>query len=226
MNTFYKKKYLQFSKINNNNKRISLNTHIEELWTYYNEKIDIDSNSFLNKYVFRNIKILALFGEINSIEKDIFKSFKFLKAIHLETIFFGKLCRKGTDWISSINFDLHVNLSNRSDLDMHVNQTKFIFLQFYTIFNAEKDVLNMLQNEDFCLFKNYPFDQLVIFRIRYLKYLFNEKYTCTVQWIFKHIYLYAQYSSRIGINKDTFSDFFTSNKGSAAIDKLTSKKTI
>jgi hypothetical protein len=98
INTFYKRNYLKFSQINNDD----INCSIETLWTYDNENIDIDSTSFLNKYIFHKVKKLALWGEINSIEKDTFKPFKDLKSIYLDIIFFGKLSRKGTEWISSI----------------------------------------------------------------------------------------------------------------------------
>ena len=192
MNTFYKRNYLKFSRINNSDINF-LNTSIETLWTIFNEKIDIDSNSFLNKHVFSRIKYLALFGEINSIEKDIFKPFKCLKTIYLETIFFRKLSKKGTEWISSINSDLHVNLSNRSELDLYVNQTKIIFLDLFTISNTEKDKIKIFQDEDFCLFRNYPFDQLVLFKIKHLNTLFSLKYTCTIQWVLKYVSKFKGY---------------------------------
>ena len=78
-NTFYKRNYLSFSTFNNSDVNF-LNANIENLRTR-NEKINIDSNSFLNKYVFKNIEFLHLGGEINSIEKDIFRSFKKLTLI-------------------------------------------------------------------------------------------------------------------------------------------------
>ena len=214
INTFYKKNYLKFSRLNNTDK-FFFNSNIEILWTYRNEKIDIDSNSFLNKYLFHNLKGLALFGEINSIEKDIFKTFRSLINIYFDLTFFGKLSRKGTEWISSINFDLHVNLSNRSDLDLHINETKLIHLVMITISNAEKETINIFPNEDFCLFRNYPFDQLVLFKIVYLQSLFDSEYTCTIQWVLKHVYLYARFPHLRRddfIDDFTFSDFLASNQ--------------
>jgi len=55
LNTLYKKNYLSFSSFNNSVMDF-LNVNIEELRTFDSEKINIDSNSFLNKYVFKNIK--------------------------------------------------------------------------------------------------------------------------------------------------------------------------
>ena len=210
-NTFYKRNYLKFTNINNSDISF-LNTNIERLWTCNNEKIDIDSNSFLNKYVFHNVKNLGLWGEINSIEKDIFKSFKLLKVIHFDMMFFTKLSRKGTEWISSINFDLHVNLSNKSELDLYINQTKMIHLHIFSISNSDKDSIHVFLDEDFCLFKAFPFDQLIIVYIKYVKY--NKKYTCTIQWLLKNIHFYAQYPEMVNefhINYQFF-EFLPSNK--------------
>jgi hypothetical protein len=230
INTFYKRNYLKFSRINNSDINF-LNTSIESLWTKFNEKIDIDSNSFLNKYIFNSIDNLLLMGEINSIEKDIFKPFKKLKMIYLETIYFGKLSRKGIEWISSINSDLHVNLSNRSELDLYVNQTTTIILFIYSISNNEIDKIKIFQDEDFCLFKNYPFDQLVFFQIAYIKRYFSLKYTCTVQWIQKYLYLYSQYPQLRKYNyiyDRVFFDFIASNKtnNSNQFEKCDFKKMI
>ena len=214
INTFYKSNYLKFSQIKNSDMRF-LNTKVETLWAYGIEKIDIDSNSFLNKYLFHNLKELGLFGEIRSIEKDIFKSFKSLKTIYLDVIFFKQLTRKGTEWISSINFDLHVNLTNKSELDLNVNHTKMIYLNLLTIFNAKTDTINIFLDEDFCLFRNYPFDQLIIIKILYLKRIFSKKYTCTLQWVLKNIHFYVQYPQILGFDLNyIYSDFLTSNNES------------
>ena len=219
INTFYKRNYLQFSRINNSDIQF-LNTNVKTLWTYDNEKIDIDSNSFLNKYVFHNVTDLGLFGEIKSIEKDIFKSFKYLKIIYLDIIFFKQLSRKGTEWISSINFDLHVNLTNKSELDLNVNHTKIIYLNLVTILNTKADTINIFLDEDFCLFRNYPFDQLVIIKILHLKTIFSQKYTCTIQWVLKNIYLYAEYSYILGFDFNyIYSDFLTSNNQTYKFEK-------
>ena len=93
INTFYKRNYFKFSQINNSDVNF-LNTSIEALWSEFNEKIDIDSNSFLNKYVFSSIKSLALLGEINSIEKDILKSFKELKIIFFRKFILWKTIKE------------------------------------------------------------------------------------------------------------------------------------
>ena len=213
INTFFKKNYLSFSTLNNSDIDF-LHANIEMLKTYDSEKINIDSNSFLNKYVFHNLIALWLMGEINSIEKDTFKSFKQLRTIYFETTFFGKLSRKGIEWISSINFDLNVNLSNRSELDLYAKQAKFINLQINLVYN-DLSYIKIFENEDFCLFKDFPFNQLIIFRIyenfKDSKELMRQKYSCTVQWILQYHHLYAQYPN-MGINRRIYSDFLTSNK--------------
>ena len=208
LNTFYKRNYLSFSTFDFNSSDMAfLNANIETLVTYENEKINIDSNSFLNKYVFHTIKSLDLSGEINSIEKDIFRPFKQLTTIIFEARFFEKLYRKGIEWISSVNFDLNVNLSNKSQLHLKVNHTKIIELTGLS--NAE--IKNMkFQNEDFCLFIDYPFNQLIVFKIHSVKNLMRPKYTCTLQWILQYHHLYAQYPNIVG--RKVYSDFLTLNR--------------
>ena len=219
INTFYKKNYLSFSTFNSSDIDL-FNVNIGSLSTYYSEKINIDSNSFLNKYVFQNITMLYLYGEINSIDKDILKSFKQLEIIFFESTFFGKLSRKGIEWISSINFDLNVNLTNRTELDLNVNQTKVIELR-EGILSNDKKVIMIFKNEDFCLFKDFHFNQLIIFRINdlkdlkyilmYTKQLIRPKYTCTIQWILQYHHLYAKYRN-LAIYSLVYSDFLTSNR--------------
>ena len=201
INTFYKKNFLKFDKIPSNYS-IFLNPKIKSMFAYNIEKIDIDSTSFLNKHVFKNLNVLALFGDINYIEKDIFKDFNQLKNIFFNTIYFEKLIRKGTKWISYINYGLHVNLNNKSDIDLNINKIKMINLNFYTIMNLEMEEILLFPNEDICLFEDFPFDQLVIFSFGHLYELFEaHNVSCTFQWLMKYYDLLAQ-------NKDLSENYF------------------
>ena len=213
LNTFYKRNYLSFSTFDTNSDMDFLNANIETVRTE-NEKINIDSNSFLNKHVFKNIKSLILDGVIDSIEKDIFRSFKQLTTIRFEIVFFAKLYRKGIEWVSALNFDLNVNLSNKSDLDLKVNRMKTLQLVDSSFLQPLDN--GIFQNEDFCLFKDFPFNQLVVFTIAGLKKLMRPKYTCTIQWILQYHHFYAQYPN-LGLNKPIYSYFFTSNRENISI---------
>ena len=66
----------------------------------------------------------------------------------------------------------------------------------------------IFQNEDFCLFKDFPFNQLIILKIinfSQLKMLIGFKYTCTLQWILQYHHYYAEYPNII--NRQDNNDF-------------------
>ena len=157
--------------------------------------IDVDSK-FLNRYVFARLKSIDLFGHMNSIEPEVFKPLKELRYISIQ--YFDILFvirRQGIDWIKNINSDVNVKLNNQTDVDL--NQDKFFSLKLYSNreFWASKSN-HYFDEEDFCLFVDYPFHQLVFFLPHQtedsLKYRNNTPYTCTELWLYQ-FYREAQY---------------------------------
>ena len=185
--TFYKSSFLKFSS---NYKSTQLKSNVEMLRIENAEKIDIDSY-LLNENVFKNIMILSISGEINSIEEGLFKSFTNLININLDLEYFENLIHKGTKWISSINHGLHVNLSNRTQLELNLKNVVKICVTKDMSSNIEaNEVLTVLvRDEDFCLFKDFPFDQMVLLLIHDLTTRI-QNLSCTLIWLIKDYHLY------------------------------------
>ena len=194
--TFYKSSFLKF-QFSSNNKSTPLTGNVKELNIYKIEKIDIDSY-LLNENIFKNIDTLLISGEINSIEEGIFKPFTYLRRIGLDIEYFDSLIHKGTKWISSINYDLRVNLSNQSQLELNLNRTVKIYVQSSHPNMESKEFLTILvRDEDLCLFKDYPFDQMVILLI----YEFTtrlQNLSCTLVWLMKDYHLYYKSKTKLG----------------------------
>ena len=196
--TFYKSSFLKFSS---NYNSTQLNSSVTELFLLQIEKIDIDSN-LLNENVFKNINGLIIAGEINSIQQGIFKSFAYLRTIYIVLEYFENLIHKGTKWISSINHDLHVNLSNRSQIELNINRSVNIYVQDMFQNTKIKDVLTILvRDEDFCLFKDFPFDQMVLLLIFEMTNRI-QNLSCTLVWLMKDYHLY--YKNYIYLGSSNF----------------------
>ena len=198
--TFYKSSFLKFSS---NNKSTPLTGNVKELYMLNNEKIDIDSN-LLNENIFKNLRFLWINGEINSIQEGIFKSIKNLRRIDIDIDYFDNLIHKGTKWISSINHDLHVNRSNQTQLELYKNKATVIAVEYMVSNLKVNEVPTILvRDEDFCLFKDFPFDQMVLLLIYELTQKL-ENLSCTLVWLMKdyHLYHYKNFSF-LNINIDT-----------------------
>jgi hypothetical protein len=133
--------------------------------------IDLDSN-IMNKNVFEKVNNVWIFGELRSIENDLFKSFRNIRYIFLYRI----LHAQGNGWIRYINSDLNVNLSNCTQIDENRDLMA-------TILNLKFDIEDPIYNdekEDFCLFSNFPFNQMVV-----LEGFFIQK-SCVYVWIIHH----------------------------------------
>ena len=187
--TFYKSSFLKFAS---NHKSTELNSCVKELNIDKIEKIDVDSN-LLNENVFKDLSILIINGEINSIEGGVFKPFKYLGNILLDLEYFENLIHKGAKWISSINHDLHVNLSNQTQLELNKKRVVNILVQSsFSNIEVKENMTLLVRDEDFCLFKDYPFDQMVFLLIyEFTKTLQNL--SCTLVWLMKDYHLYYKY---------------------------------
>ena len=187
--TFYKSSFLKFSS---NYKSAQQNSYVKSLYMEKIEKIDIDSY-LLNENVFKSIITLSIDGEINSIQEGIFKPFTYLRTIYLELNYFENLIHKGTKWISSINHGFHINLSNQTQLKLNINRLVKISVDDKSQNRRANEIMTILvHDEDFCLFKDFPFDQMVLLLIHELTKRI-ENLSCTLVWLMNDYHLYYKY---------------------------------
>ena len=190
IDTFYKKNVLTFS----NEVNTELNSKITRLNFIDSVNINLDLN-IIHPSVFnytKEIFIINNYNSLNSISGDIFEHLKNLKTISLNGFIFRKISHKqGIKWIRQWNNDLNVNLSNILEICSSFKEIKI------TTSLEGLTLSQVFPEEDFCVFVDFPFNQLIII---YNENLYkNEKFTstCTYLWLIQY---YRQYQK---IYKDT-----------------------
>lgn len=174
--TFFKREMIQFeddhqtSEINSSVIQVSFKS-------FSNLKFD---TSILNKSIFRKMSFLVLRGEVASIQTDLFGFFPHLEEILIDSpraVFH----RQGLAWLTYLNRHVKVNLSDRVELTNEIVRRIDISVE---IDAYERLIKHTFPDEDFCLFRDFPYEQLVLlgkFRQRD-----DPTLTCTYSWLLKH----------------------------------------
>ena len=190
--TFYKRNVLTFEN------RIfdDLNSTINVLQIYV-ENINIDSN-LMNPSVFQRTEILKLFGKVKTIDGRSLNLLKSLYCIMLSKDHFRDMIHKnGIKWMRDLNSNLSVNLSNFKDLESNYKYIKEVNI-YCNSYNPEIRLSKVFPDEDFCLYKDFPFKQLVILaeyaeREEVLNLLKTRDYTCTYLWLAQYLDKFLQF---------------------------------
>jgi hypothetical protein len=208
IDTFYKRNLLEFHHLEN---VTDINSWVINLFFYNTEKIDLNS-VLLNNLVFKNIEMLGIYGEVKSIQTGLLRSFKKLKLFIMDPFFLRQLFhRKGADWLRDLNSDFYVDLENRSQIESLMKANKWLIFDIdmyknYMSYYLDRDSLFKIDlvfpNEDFCLYKQFPFNQLVIMAIssRNLFFGLNSTFSCTFVWFIKYYDIYSDYIPDLNIN--------------------------
>ena len=205
-NTYYKRNFPRFQPMS----RIDLNISEEEFRSsiFYLDFVNmqnIELNSFiLNEFLFSNIVSLRLFGDIVSIKKGLFKSFKDLKIIYLDIFSTRKLMNRGIDWLFDFNSGINVDVNN-SSMAKYYNENdcvKIIVNSYY-----EKGIVEIVEfnsyehfpDEDFCLYTKFPFNQLVLMLLGDFRSYYHS---CTFLWFVQNNKLVSHFC------QDDYIEFF------------------
>jgi hypothetical protein len=185
-NTFYKSNVLKFISQTFD----EMNTKIELVEIY--DSVDIDLNrEFLHPSIFRNLeRIVISEGSLNSIEVELFESLENLREIEIWPLNFRELNHKsnGIEWIKTINRHLSVDLNDTKQLEANINRTKFIYINCIKGYDIGFIKLSdVLPEEDFCLYSDFPFHQMVLFveqcNYESFEYKITDfETTCTYLW--------------------------------------------
>ena len=188
-NSFYSRRILIFS--NDTFSSISINTSINALLLKI-PNVDIDLN-FLNPSVFQNLHNLEISNKVRSIQSNLFSKLRNISTITIEQEYFRNLIHNGgIEWIKNINKGLDVNISDSNDLKGNSHHIKYIIIQdSITATNIDPidSIVEVLPEEDFCLYKDYPFNQLVYImktRIGDSNCSSRIKLTCTFIYLFQY----------------------------------------
>ena len=174
--SFYKTNVLSFSSISE-----EINSYIYVIVIYSSRNIDLDLK-FLNPSVFKSLSSIYAMDQIRSIDANLFVYLKRIEYLEIEARYTKKLMHKGIDWIRAWNKDnvrVDFNDSNsvRDQFDSHVN----LKIRFYEY----QLVADVFPDEDFCIYKDYPFEQLVILSQRNTlsPSSIRTGFTCTFLWL-------------------------------------------
>ena len=193
-NTFYKNSILTF--LNDTNNR-ELNSFIKELSLRNMQKINLDLN-LLHPKVFKNLsKITIGFGSLNLIDGEIFKHLECLLSIEIYPIILRKINHKqGIKWIRQINYGMSVNLSNLTENDKSMD---IILMGTLNSGKTFYPMSRIFPDEDFCIYVEFPFNQLVLVYQYFDEYMFlinldsKAFYSCTFLWLAQYYERYYEY---------------------------------
>ena len=193
--TFYKRNILTFeNRIFDDLKSKILHLQINL------ENLNIDSN-LLNPSVFQRTEVIKLFGKVNTIDGRSLSVLKQLKNIAFTKEHFRDMIHKnGIEWMRNFNADLKVNLSSIKDVDINYDNAKMIFIDLGS-FTPEIRLSKLFPDKDFCLYKHFPFNQLVILSElvqddKAFKLLNSRDYTCTYLWLTQYFGKFLQLNYR------------------------------
>ena len=160
-----------------------LNYFYSASFDFYKENL---THSILNKNLFKNIYQLNIFGILTDIEVDLFKSFDKLKYLDISISNFKDFFNRGNEWMKFLNKKVNVDLTDASSVlsnKDNVFMLKFRYERAFVSFDSIYDY----PDEDLCLFKDFPHQNLVYPILLPGKLI---KCTCTLIWLkfFSHLY--------------------------------------
>ena len=197
--TFYKKNILKFTNDVFNN----LNSTIYTLQLEKVESITLDL-TLLNPSVFKKLQEIVIYGALKSLDKRIFRHFPDIWNINFQSAYFRKFVHEnGVDWINDINKHIiNIDVSNKSELNKMRELPEGSIVKLLAIQctkNVQQEsIMKVLPDEDFCIYKDFPFNQLVILMQFCNIYELNEvikpdEFTCTYLWLNQYLEFYYEY---------------------------------
>ena len=189
--TFYKKNILTIE----NRTFIELNSHIQHLEFLNLNNINIDSN-LLNPSIFQNTMGVVFSGHVNMIDGNSLNALQSLYSIAFYKDNYRDMIHKnGIKWIRDLNPDLNVNLSNSTEIndEKYYSKLKMILLSCKNSLSNIRSS-ELFPEEDFCLYKDFPFNQFIImtefaYDGKQFEFLNSTKqhYTCTYLWLAQYL---------------------------------------
>ena len=166
-NTYFKRNMLQFT--NEPANYSNLNSTIPHVHLLRTDSIKLDT-TFLNPKVFLKLNTIHIYQSVHGISEDFFSHFPRLLYIHLDAQYFRKINHgQGIGWIRTRNSRLRIDYNNAT----HIIENERAFFRIQLRFLFGQKIANIFPNEDFCLYADFPFDQLIymifLFQIRHVQ---------------------------------------------------------
>ena len=151
------------------------------------------STRLVNRNIFNNVRSFILQGYFYGIQEDLFESFKHLREIFIIADSFAVLFSQGNKWMNQINSDVNQSLDSINFLqNISIDMSRTVYLVFYDKIKDDTEAyifkrIYAYPNEDLCLFKDFPHQQLVFPVFETSEPI---KCTCTVMWLIQHSDIY------------------------------------
>ena len=182
-NTFFTRSVLSFQSDLFEN----LNSTITSvLININNVELDFD---LLHPSVFKELVSVFIFGKVKKIHPDLFTILSDVSNIYLKLEYLRSFMHSnGIEWIKSMNKNIRCDLTNRSQILEYMGTNKIKLIHHDCGNNAiSPPLIDVFPDEDFCLYKDFPIDQLVIiYKTPETLYEFlrsGNDFGCTYLWI-------------------------------------------
>lgn len=203
-NSFYRRNFIQFDNDDPDLNELDFGLTIDSVEFIESHNIEMTSR-VLDPRLFASLKQLTFEGTLDSIEPELFPSLKSLRNIDIYVLYLRRFLHKsGIEWIRGINRDLRVDLNNPAEIGKHASR----IVEVYVIENAfieqskikkldgEFREFTVFNDEDLCLFREFPFEQLVVLE----SYFEHPRPTCTILWLIRFYPKFAQLAPEKYIN--------------------------
>ncbi|CAF0913488.1 unnamed protein product [Brachionus calyciflorus] len=207
MQTFYVWQSVKFENYSENS-ILNLNSNIEMLILSQVIKLNLDEN-LINPYIFKNLNQLIIYGEINSMQIDLLKYFKNLRSIEMDGQNLRKFLHKiGIEWTKYLNSNKKIDPFNFTEINSNLkfivqflityDETDYV-AYYYENFSPLYNLNKTFPDEDFCLYKEFPFDKLIQIYSKAYDYnsVLNPSVSCTFIWLTYRTYMFNMYYESI-----------------------------
>ena len=199
IDTFYETRNMKFS----DEVFPKLNSQIKVIEMYNVVNINLDL-SLINPSVFNYTRFLKIASaSLNSIDGEIFNRLNSLLRLYINPMILKKINHKqGIKWIRQWNYGLNASLR---EITLETMLTKEIVLEG-TYLKPFERFSKIFPDEDFCLYVDFPFNQLlVIYQFidtsLFDKVKIEDELTCTHLWLVRYYeFFYAYFSYAYGTN--------------------------
>ena len=152
-------------------------------------------SSLLNHDLFEKVAEINVFGVVSRIDASLFKEFKLLRNLDLNTNNLRAFLHGDAKWMTYLNYYVRVNLSNLNEVTANIR--KRMRLRFQYLKNRVSfDPVYEYPDVDLCLFSQFPHDRLVM---PILVPGRKIDCTCTLLWLQSY---YHFYSAEIALSGD------------------------
>lgn len=164
-NTFYKKNQISFINISMNYPNIfSLNL-------FYCENLKLEEK-FLNKNIFKSLRSIQIIGKLIGIEENLLGKLKELTLLQLDIYFARNLFSQGIQWTKSVNKN-----SKNYVFKIQISHREFPYV------DSDFKISSLFPDHDFCIYKNFPFENKIVLDVQDGFIYDNLNFTCTFNYI-------------------------------------------